>query len=274
MHYLNNEIQSFLKNWLLNWIQIRADFIAFGKFKVDDEGTEYLRDNEKTEFFINLVKSQMFDGFSLYTLEVMPWSDWHNEALSMAKAAQKVYWNEENVIDEFHFLRKYLEYHGYRRYEISNFALRGKESIHNMVYRNHWSYLWLWINASSYLNEKVRNKYWLPKDLPQDTDWVWTRFKNTNQWKAYLWNTYSQESSIEHLSAKEHMREQAMLQLRTSWIKDIGHFTPILVENRKTLLETWEKEDLCTLEEGSLTLTVWWLNVYNRILTELFTLWE
>lgn len=252
-----------------------ADFIAFGKFKVDDEWTEYLWDVEKTEFFINMVKSKLFDGFSLYTLELMQWSDWHNEAMHTAKAAQKIYGNDENILDEFHFLRKIFEYHGYKRYEISNFALRGKESIHNIVYRTWWSYLWLWINASSYLDQKIRGEYGLPKDTPKDSPqealWTWTRFKNTAKRNEYLTWDYTDTGSLEHISEKEQLREQAMMQLRTTGIKDIKAYTAILSTGREEKIATWKDEWLCIHDENTFVLTSAWMNVYNTILTELFT---
>ncbi len=232
------------------------DFIAFGKFKKDDQWTEYLWDIEKTEFFINLVKSKLFDWFSLYTLELFPWSDWHNEAMHTAKAAQKIYGSPENVLDEFHFLRKFFENYWYRRYEISNFALLWKESLHNLVYRTDWSYLWIWINASSYIS-----------------DWTQRiRSKNTTKRNDYLsWN-YKDDTTIEEISAKEHLWEQWLMQLRTSWIKDMKHFTPVLSDWWETMIGDWEKEGYCVLSEWWLHLTSLWMNVYNTLITELFTL--
>jgi len=245
------------------------DFIAFWKFKIDDEWTEYLWDNEKIEFFINMVKSHTFDWFSLYTLEVFPWSDRHNEANNTAKAAQKVYWNPDNVIDEFHFLRKFIENYWYNRYEISNFALMWKESLHNMVYRNHWSYLWLWINSSSYLSENIIQSHGLPNQAPGSVSGKWVRFKNTTKWNEYLdWKVHD-KSTEEILSAKEFLWEQWLLQLRTTGIKNLDSYVPVLSSNWESLLETWQKEWLCEYSDKELLLTVKGMNVYNWIITDL-----
>jgi len=53
---------------------------------------------------------------------------------------------------------------GYSHYEVSNFALKNKESKHNSVYWNYTSYLGLGSGAHSFLKEKSMRK-WNRKDI-------------------------------------------------------------------------------------------------------------
>ena len=95
----------------------------------------------------------MVDGFSIYTLELFPGSDRYNtQKVAHTQDAGDTH-DKDTVYDEFDRLATIVETNGYRRYELSNFALAGKRSIHNMVYRTMGSYLGLGINASSLLTQ-------------------------------------------------------------------------------------------------------------------------
>jgi len=95
----------------------------------------------------------MVDGFSIYTLELFPGSDRYNTQKIAHKETSTQADDKDTVYDEFDRLATIVETNGYRRYELSNFALAGKRSIHNMVYRTMGSYLGLGINASSLLTQ-------------------------------------------------------------------------------------------------------------------------
>lgn len=64
----------------------------------------------------------------------------------------------------------FLAEHGYRRYEISNFALPGSECRHNLNYWNNGEYLGLGLNSHSALRIKGE----------------WTRFNNTEDLSEYI----------------------------------------------------------------------------------------
>ncbi|MBO5484125.1 MAG: oxygen-independent coproporphyrinogen III oxidase [Lachnospiraceae bacterium] len=53
----------------------------------------------------------------------------------------------------YDFTREYLQEHGYHRYEISNYALAGRECRHNCVYWQGGEYLGVGLGASSYLHQ-------------------------------------------------------------------------------------------------------------------------
>lgn len=74
--------------------------------------------------------------------------------------------NEEETANFYAVLVDKLSQHGFLRYEVSNFAKKGKESKHNLVYWHAQSYLGLGLSASSYMEQM--------------------RFKNTTNMQQYL----------------------------------------------------------------------------------------
>jgi oxygen-independent coproporphyrinogen-3 oxidase len=89
---------------------------------------------------------------------------------------------------------KYLKTCGYEHYEISNFAKKGCECLHNLNYWRGGEYLGLGAAAASHLDGK--------------------RFKNYANLDAYLENPTGQVEYIEELSKKEKAAEEAILRLR------------------------------------------------------------
>ena len=87
----------------------------------------------------------------------------------------------------------FLERHGYKRYEISNFARSGKESRHNLKYWNRDEYVGLGVSAHSFLGEKRKHA---PSDI-----------------SAYLGGQYEKE--CEEISKNDAMQEYVMLNMRT-----------------------------------------------------------
>ena len=61
--------------------------------------------------------------------------------------------DEETDRKMYHYTREYLAQHGYGRYEISNYALKGRECRHNSGYWTGHPYLGFGIGAASYVNE-------------------------------------------------------------------------------------------------------------------------
>ena len=60
--------------------------------------------------------------------------------------------DEETDRKMYHYTREYLAQHGYGRYEISNYALKGRECRHNSGYWTGHPYLGFGIGAASYVN--------------------------------------------------------------------------------------------------------------------------
>ncbi|MDP2669508.1 MAG: hypothetical protein Q8O99_00385 [bacterium] len=115
------------------------------------------RQEEQRSFFDLLLKSHLLDSLSIYTLELFPGSKRYNQQKKELKIKDRLIsplTNKEgkfestqtsnyndSIAEEFHRLSAKAQQYGYQRYEISNFALPGKRSIHNMIYRTMQSYL-------------------------------------------------------------------------------------------------------------------------------------
>jgi oxygen-independent coproporphyrinogen-3 oxidase len=237
------------------------DFIAFGKnikeANAETHGkdapiswipTQHPRDEKRMESFMKLANSHVADGFSLYTLELFPGSQWYNKTNDI----QRLQWNEEWIAIEFETLKAIINQAGYSRNEISNFSLMWKQSSHNMVYRTMQSYIWLGINSSSYIDGQ--------------------RFSNTKHWKKYLAGERQDKESIEILDEKTKKTEQAFLALRTmGWLHEVTSFVELFEEHRKELIATREDAGLVHFdtEKDILKITDSGMNVYNGIITDL-----
>ena len=226
------------------------DFIAFGKFKPDEK----LRDSTRINFFTKFVQSQFAESFSLYTLELHENSKRFNQLshVEKLKCWNVEMWNEnndENIMKEFELLKKKLMNFGYQRYEISNFCRRWCASIHNMVYRNMENYLWLWISASSLVNNQ--------------------RWTNTNNLEKYLKGERKDDSSIISLNEKDILIESFFLKLRTAeGITDMLKYREILVDNYESLLMDFQKAGLVSFDWTKLNLTDSGMDVSNSIITD------
>ena len=89
---------------------------------------------------------------------------------------------------------RFLEKRRFTHYEISNFALIGHESLHNLNYWRGGEYLGLGPAAASHLQGK--------------------RFNNRPDFHAYLRNPAGLTEGVEELSVQEKAAEEAMLRLR------------------------------------------------------------
>ncbi|MBI2832041.1 MAG: radical SAM family heme chaperone HemW [Chloroflexi bacterium] len=94
----------------------------------------------------------------------------------------------------FELASSFLGREGFGHYEISNFARKGHECLHNLNYWRCGEYLGLGTAAASHLGGK--------------------RFKNRADLHAYLNNPIGQVEEVEELDAKEKAAEEAMLRLR------------------------------------------------------------
>lgn len=245
------------------------DFIAFGnrtgvKRAEDDVYTP--RWAEQQTFFQKLVSSQMIDGFSIYTLELFPWSDRYNQFHQ-----QPTTQTDETIYDEFDRLATVVETNGYRRYELSNFALAGKQSIHNMVYRTMWSYLGLGINASSMLvaADAIRVPPLAESHDLEHTAGV--RFKVTDQRKTLATGALIDPASVQVLSEQDWLIDELMLKLRTDQrIRDREKYLPILEANRQDQVAERIEQGFMTYDESfGWQMSTYGLDLYNTLITDL-----
>jgi len=110
--------------------------------------------------------------------------------------------HEEESVKQFQVLRRLLLERGFDHYEISNFALNGKMSAHNMLYWSGKPYLGLGPSAHSYDGTK--------------------RSWNVSSLKKYMEGvrTGSSFSEIEKLTAHEAYHDYLITSLRTRWGAD------------------------------------------------------
>lgn len=124
-----------------------------------------------------------------------------------------------------------LKEHNYEHYEISNFALPGKRSIHNQIYWNDKSYLGLGAGATSYLDNK--------------------RYRNYQDLEQYIELLNYGILPVEYqeiLSMRERMSEKIILKLRMMEGLDKNDF----FNQFKTPVEHVFGKELYTLKEQGL----------------------
>ena len=162
---------------------------------------------------------------------------------------------EEENIEQFQILIAKLKEAGYRHYEISNFALPGRESRHNSSYWNDTPYMGCGAAAHSYNGD---SRQWNIADI-----------------KEYIAGIESGTPSFEseHLSEEERYNDTILTRLRTAdglplaWMKE--RFSDRL---NRHLQRTAEKEiALGNLKEenGSLSLTEKGIFISDAVIREL-----
>lgn len=262
-NYSYEDIQAFFRSLRTtkkhHWLSYNADFIAFG--------TQKLR-IDQWNFFRKVLHAKLFDSFSLYTLELFPWSQWRNESQHLSAKNSPLWWNDDQIMNEFLDYQELIEQSGYHRYEISNFSLHWRPSIHNMRYWNHGSYLWLWPSASSFLTWIELTHYKEKSWVALDSNTVWLRWKNPLIRER--WCEWTEILEREELDQNALYYEKVMLGLRTDhWINNLPKYSSLLTLNYEDRIKERVDQWLCTYIQGTLKLTTVGMTVYNSILTEL-----
>jgi oxygen-independent coproporphyrinogen-3 oxidase len=137
--------------------------------------------------------------------------------------------DEEWIEKEFLEVSNYLGDKGFSHYEVSNFALEGKESLHNSKYWSGDSICSLGPSATGYLqNSKIR----------------------------YKWKPYAAEFETEYLSDSEVKMESFYLNLRTKKGIDLrDFFKGEELVKAYALAESWRERSLCNLTPNKIVLT-------------------
>lgn len=288
------------------------DFIAFGDHSNFVDSTDSLsyksigdwddsvknwlpRDWVRRDFFQKLVESKYFDGYSVYTLELFPGAEWYYDmkkqgekrlqikdkrtisksklALSEEQESQRAIFSDDPTIwKEFSRLKKKILDAWYKRYEISNFALPWKRSLHNMVYWEFGEYLGIGINASGMLKWDTKYKIRETTNANESATAIDAiRYKNTLNRKKYLWWDRLDETSLITLDEKQVKSEHVMLALRTDRGLVIERFRDVLVDNIDEVITDLvdAKFVAFNVEKWILKLRSKWMDVYNAILLEI-----
>jgi putative oxygen-independent coproporphyrinogen III oxidase len=153
----------------------------------------------------------------------------------------------------------FLDKHGFKQYEISNFAKTGFESLHNQAYWNRKSYKGFGIGAASY-DGCIRT----------------TNIRNLS---LYL-DAYEKEvqahydaHEVDVISDKQALIEELMLSLRQAKGMDLHRMIYLLGAHKKTELlsqiNLLEKHDLARQDGGKILLTLRGMLLENEIVLSL-----
>ena len=242
------------------------DFIAFGYFNKSKNWNYQLRNPSAMGFFQTLATSKFIDSYSLYTLELFPGSlRYYNNEKWKIKKEEWYSTDQDDIYEEFAILKDILLDAWYKRYEISNFSLLWKSSIHNRVYREMWDYLGLGTSASSFF-KNPNKKLCSLLNIPDQTKTV--RWTNCLEFpKFYSWNS---ESEIIPITDKDLLIEEFFLGLRTdNWIKNIQKYESVLVPNYNEKIQSYSDQWFIEKFDDWIKFTDQWMDIYNDIVTEL-----
>lgn len=163
--------------------------------------------------------------------------------------------DEETDRAMYHLTKTLLKEHGYHRYEISNYALDGKECLHNKLYWTGTDYFGFGVGASSYIKG--------------------TRYHNVEEKQEYIeciTNKKEVRRDIEVLTKQEQMEEFMFLGLRLT--KGVSkkefekRFKIPMEEVYADVLKKHELEGLLDITNDTVRLTEEGLDVSNYVMSD------
>ena len=227
-----HRFEDFLKNYTL------ARSVGFQNINIDlmsalpHQTTQSWEDNLKQ---VIALSPEHISAYSLIIEEGTPFYDLYHREVALRDAdklpAGSSLPTEDEEREMYHLTGSMLKTAGYGRYEISNYALSGKECAHNKVYWTRGEYLGLGLGASSLLHA--------------------CRFKNTSVLKDYCVHPENAVAEEELLSKQAAMSEAMFLGLRLTEGVDMDAFRARYEEDPLILYEDWIKK-MCS--EGLLVL--------------------
>lgn len=203
---------------------------------------------EETLQNVIALQPEHISAYSLIVEEGTPFAKVYGEGcpcerdLPDEEEERKIYYRTEELLKKA----------GYHRYEISNYAKRGKECKHNLGYWERREYLGIGLGASSLIDN--------------------TRYKNTDNLSYYLKHTEETtviQEDIQILSTKEQMEEFMFLGLRKmegiSEKKFKECFDTSIDDIYGHELEKLLAEELLERKDGTIQLTCHGIDVSNYV---------
>lgn len=152
--------------------------------------------------------------------------------------------DDEYIRKEYLFVSEYLRSKGFHHYEVSNFALPGFESKHNMKYWEGRSVAALGPTGTGYLS------------------------LNSQEAVRYKWKVSNPEVEIEKLGEAELSLEETYLSLRTS-----TGWKPKKPDGKLLrTFESWEKKNYGTFRNGRIVLSSEGFLMLDSLMDDLFRL--
>ena len=160
---------------------------------------------------------------------------------------------DEEVVNDYHFAQKTLENCGFMQYEISNFALRGRQCRHNLNYWQMGEYLAFGISAHAFVENK--------------------RIANIATLEKYLQNPLAQENfDMQNVSKSQWVEEFIMLSLRLEKGLDLEKLKNLgvdLIKEKKEIIENLIKNNIILIKNNFLKINTQHFCVLNAIICEL-----
>ncbi len=224
------------------------DFISFGN------GVQH------QQRLTDLIASKQIDSYSLYTLELFAWAKRYHEIKDPLIAYQAP-WDhdlpfassQDSVLQDFDTIRSLFLAWWYGRYEISNYALPGKESLHNQVYWTMGEYIGIWLGAHGYIHGN---------DQTYRTESTWW-------WKQYVTATPEQIYKSTPSNQEDIIIESLFLGLRQQKWVVLSNYTSVLYDNRLEKVAMIVEHWLATYADNILQLTDAGMNVHHQVCTYL-----
>lgn len=228
------------------WRQVRE--LGFSNVNIDLMSAlpdQTLESYENTLRKVLALKPEHISAYSLIIEEGTKFYEWFGEDNSRLP---------DEITDRrmYELTRTLLEEHGYHRYEISNYALKGYECKHNVGYWKRKEYLGLGLGAASLLSN--------------------VRSSNVSELEEYLKQNWIAEQ--EELSIKDQMEEFMFLGLRmmegVSAQEFEQQFGTSLQEVYGMQIEKLEKQGLLQYhqETARYALTLQGIDVSNQVFVE------
>lgn len=185
-------------------------------------------------------------AYSLIVEEGTPFFDWYEQDKLMLP-------DEDTERQMYYKTKEVLEKAGYFRYEISNYAKKGFECLHNVRYWVRKPYLGLGLGASSFVEGE--------------------RYKNVSDLNEYITdNGYRKKEDAELLSEREAMEEFMFLGLRLTkgvskvqFKKEFGKAISVVYAE---VIEELQRQQLIEEDEDRVWLTEYGVDVSNVVLSE------
>ena len=173
--------------------------------------------------------------------------------------------DEDTERTMYEMTEKLLSEQGYHRYEISNYALKSRECMHNQVYWERGEYLGLGLGASSFIRLPMENAVGGTMNTPFEKE---VRLKNNSNLQTYLQGDFSCEEELV-LSRREAMEEFFFLGLRqmkgVSLIDFAEEFGEDTIEWFNEAIDQNVRDGLLIQEGGQLRLTKKGIDVSNLV---------
>ena len=206
---------------------------------------------EETLKKVIVLEPEHISAYSLIVEEGTPFAKLHGEGcpgehdLPSEEEERAIYYRTEEL----------LEKAGYHRYEISNYAKKGKECRHNLGYWERKEYLGIGLGAASLINN--------------------TRYKNTDDLLYYMEHASDLsaiQENVEKLSLKEQMEEFMFLGLRKMEGVSVDEFENIFGKSMEECygeqIQKLKEQGLLEQNDGRLLLTRPGIDVSNYVFGE------